>query len=59
MECVFPLVTSSCMKRRLNSKHADVFLSEYDQFDDYLEMVIQFGVSRKTLALEGGTSVCV
>lgn len=23
---------------------SDVALSEYDQFDDYLEMVIQFGV---------------
>ena len=23
----------------------DTILSEYDQFDDYLEMVIQFGVS--------------
>lgn len=23
----------------------DVILSEYDEFDDYLEMVVQFGVS--------------
>jgi hypothetical protein len=25
---------------------SDTALTEYDQFDDYLEMVVQFGVSR-------------
>lgn len=50
-EAVIPLVTSMCMKKRAGSGqrggegHGEVFLAEYDQFDDYLEMVIQFGVS--------------
>ena len=29
----------------------DTILAEYDQFDDYLEMVIQFGVSTSCLVL--------
>ena len=29
----------------------DTILAEYDQFDDYLEMVIQFGVSTSCLGL--------
>ncbi len=45
MECVVPLVTGTCMKRKKKFKHGDIYLSEYEQFDDYLEMVIQFGVS--------------
>lgn len=45
MECVIPMVTASCAKKKLDvCNHGDVFLSQYDQFDDYLEMVIQFGV---------------
>ena len=28
----------------------DTILAEYDQFDDYLEMVIQFGVSENPLS---------
>lgn len=30
-----------------NPFHYDVMLEEYDVFDDYLEMVIQFGVRCK------------
>ena len=45
MECVIPLVTGTCMHRAQKLKHGDVHLTEYDQFDDYLEMVVQFGVS--------------
>ncbi len=36
-----------CTKRTKSSKepfHYDVKLEEYDLFDDYLEMIIQFGV---------------
>jgi len=50
VEAVVPLVTGTCMKRRAGPHranrldHGESFLSEYDQFDDYLEMVIQFGV---------------
>ena len=29
----------------------DVVLEEYEQFDDYLEMVIQFGVRKKQFTL--------
>ena len=49
VEAVIPLVTG--MKKRAGSRKSarldrgEAFLSEYDQFDDYLEMVIQFGVS--------------
>lgn len=32
----------------------DTILAEYDQFDDYLEMVIQFGVSTSCLGLFTG-----
>lgn len=48
MECVIPLVMGSFLKKSSGSgsyKHADLFLAEYDQFDDYLEMVVQFGVN--------------
>lgn len=51
MEAIIPLVTGVCMKRRARERlrggdgHGEVFLSVYDQFDDYLEMVVQFGVS--------------
>lgn len=46
VECVVPMVTGTCMKRKHNLKHEDILLAEYDQFDDYLEMVVQFGVSK-------------
>lgn len=29
----------------LSQAQQDIVLEEYDQFDDYLEMVVQFGVS--------------
>ena len=52
MEAVIPLVTGLCMRKKGarsqqhgKCSHAEVFLSVYDEFDDYLEMVIQFGVS--------------
>lgn len=32
-------------KRGREGRIPDTILAEYDQFDDYLEMVIQFGVS--------------
>ena len=45
VECVIPLVSGLCMKKKAgNCKNDDLFLSQYDQFDDYLEMVVQFGV---------------
>ena len=44
MECVIPLFTTKFMGKRSTCQHKDLFLSEYSQFDDYLEMVIQFGV---------------
>lgn len=53
MECVIPLVSGSLRMRTNagNCKHGDLFLSQYDQFDDYLEMVIQFGVPDTILDL--------
>ena len=49
---IIPLVTGLCMRmkraclqQRGKCSHAEVFISMYDEFDDYLEMVIQFGVS--------------
>ncbi len=50
VEAVIPLVTGVCMRKRAGTRHSgrldrgELFLAEYDQFDDYLEMVIQFGV---------------
>ena len=50
MECIIPLVVSYYSKKRANGREKtsvpDLFLSQYDQFDDYLEMVIQFGVNK-------------
>ena len=45
------LVVSRKKKKKANSDKmvealSDTALTEYDQFDDYLEMVVQFGVSR-------------
>ena len=44
------LVVSRKKKKANGDKMAealsDTALTEYDQFDDYLEMVVQFGVSR-------------
>ena len=36
-----------------NCPPIDIVLTEYDEFDDYLEMVIQFGVSKRKLRAEG------
>lgn len=50
VEAVVPLVTGICMRKRAGPQQkarldrGESFLSEYDEFDDYLEMVIQFGV---------------
>lgn len=49
MECIVPLVMAKCANGSSKFKHKDVSLSDYTQFDDYLEMVIQFGVSDKSL----------
>lgn len=35
-----------------NCPPVDIVLTEYDEFDDYLEMVIQFGVSKRKLKAE-------
>ena len=50
LETVIPLFKRLCvgrMEKKLGKAgHVpDTILAEYDQFDDYLEMVIQFGVS--------------
>ena len=44
------LVVSRKKKKKANGDKmvealSDTALTEYDQFDDYLEMVVQFGVS--------------
>ena len=49
-ETVIPLLKQLCVgrveKKLDKADHVpDTILAEYDQFDDYLEMVIQFGVS--------------
>ena len=49
-ETVIPLFKQLCVghveKKLGKAGHVpDTILAEYDQFDDYLEMVIQFGVS--------------
>ena len=36
---------------KMSEALSDTALTEYDQFDDYLEMVIQFGVSHGILYL--------
>ena len=53
MESVIPFLQELCVSKVERSKCKnrkvipDTILAEYDQFDDYLEMVVQFGVSRK------------
>ena len=37
----------------------DTILAEYDQFDDYLEMIIQFGVSTSCLGLFTSCHKCM
>ncbi len=57
MESVIPFVGEIRASRVERSKYKgrkvipDATLAEYDQFDDYLEMVVQFGVSVKCLHL--------
>ena len=50
METLIPLVKQFCVGRveqRLGKAGSipDAGLAHYDQYDDYLEMVVQFGVS--------------
>ena len=51
MESLFPFVKELYVSRVERSKckgrkvTPDTILADYDQFDDYLEMVVQFGVS--------------
>ena len=51
METVIPFVkrifaTKASEKKEGKGKYIpDVILAEYESFDDYLEMVVQFGVS--------------
>lgn len=53
MESVIPFLHELSVSRVERSKCKggkvipDTILAEYDQFDDYLEMVVQFGVSVK------------
>lgn len=47
METLIPFVKIQAFSRVKGRKHGsvpDVLLAEYEQFDDYLEMVVQFGV---------------
>ena len=57
VECIIPLLTGCCHRRRASrtacsGKPDDLFLAEYDKFDDYLEMVVQFGVREIQLSKE-------
>ena len=50
METIMPLVKQSFMgkvgqKLGKTGSIPDTILTHYDQYDDYLEMVVQFGVS--------------
>ncbi len=48
LESVVPIVKEFIFSKRKGNKPSfqyDFLLEEYDLFDDYLEMVIQFGVS--------------
>ena len=45
LETVFPFLKQLFAKKRKEIPLPDTILAEYDKFDDYLEMVIQFGVS--------------
>ncbi len=47
MESVIPFVGELLARSKSKGRKviSDTTLAEYDQFDDYLEMVVQFGVS--------------
>ena len=48
METVIPLAKTLVFGKavfRSKAEILDTVLTEYEQFDDYLEMVVQFGVS--------------
>lgn len=63
MESLLPLlkyfITKTLQDKKQKSTNtpsplpADVALAEYDVFDDYLEMVIQFGVRKLVNAISG------
>ena len=63
LETVIPLFKRLCVgrveKKLGKAGHVpDTILAEYDQFDDYLEMVIQFGVSAVWAQYEGYDCSC-
>lgn len=52
VETVIPFVSELLLSKKREKEggrglERDTIRAEYDQFDDYLEMVIQFGVSKR------------
>ncbi len=61
-ETLIPFVKLQLASRIHRKSHhciPDTILAEYEQFDDYLEMVIQFGVRRQRKIIPFSTGVGV